>query len=137
MSYVEQLSDPNEFRRCIRDLVALATLPAMWQKYDPRQIADSAAAALLSMLHADLVFVALPGRRDALPIEIVRTGKTITPRLSAVICAAMHELSAPAVQQSLTITNPLGEGMPALPSASAETRSWWSARAIWNSRPTC
>jgi C4-dicarboxylate-specific signal transduction histidine kinase len=112
MPWVEQLSDPNELRRCIRDLVALSTLPAMWQKYDPHQIADSVAAALLSMLHADLVFTALPGRSGAPPIEIVRTGKAIAPHLSAAIGAAMRaELPAPAVQQILDIANPLGEGM--------------------------
>src|ERR1700691_5391288 len=100
MPWVEQLSDPDELRRCVRDLVALSTLPAMWLEYDPHQIADSVAAALLSMLHADLVYMSLPGRRDALPIEIVQTGKTIAPHLSADICAAMHaELSAPACAQ--------------------------------------
>ena len=115
MRWVEKLSDPKELRRCIRDLVALSTLPAMWQKLDPYQIADSVAAALLSMLHADLVYMAIPGRRDEPPSEIVRTGKTIAPDLSAAICAVMHEeLPAPAARQSWTIANPVGEGMLAL-----------------------
>ena len=66
MPWVEQLSDPDELRACIRDRVAL---PAMWQKCDPHQIADSVAAALLSMLHADVVYMRLPGRRHEPPIE--------------------------------------------------------------------
>ena len=41
MPWVEALSDLPELRRCIRDLVALSTLPAIWTSYNPRQIADS------------------------------------------------------------------------------------------------
>jgi PAS domain S-box-containing protein len=112
MPWVEQLSDPDELRRCVRDLVALSTLPAMWQKYDPHRIADSVAASLLSMLRADFVYMALPGRRDDPLIEVVRVGKTIAPDLTATIRAAVRkELPTPAFQQLLTIANPLGEGM--------------------------
>jgi signal transduction histidine kinase len=53
MPWVEKLSDPDELRRCIRDLVALSTLPAIWETYDSRQIADSVTAALFSVLHTD------------------------------------------------------------------------------------
>ena len=42
--------DSQELRHSIRDLVALSTLPAIWKAYDPQQIADSVAAALLTML---------------------------------------------------------------------------------------
>ena len=41
MPWVDELSEPQELRRCIRDLVALSTLPAIWKDYDTRQIADS------------------------------------------------------------------------------------------------
>ena len=70
-----RLADPQELRRCIRDLVALSTLPAIWKNYDPQQIADSVAAALVSMLSADFVHVALPGRRDEPIIEVTHAGK--------------------------------------------------------------
>src|SRR6267378_7443291 len=56
MQWMEQLSDPQELRRCIRDLVALSTLPALGRTYDPHQIADSVAAALMSMLDAEFVY---------------------------------------------------------------------------------
>jgi PAS domain S-box-containing protein len=112
MPWVEQLSDPDELRRCIRDLIALSTLPTLWQKYDPQQIADSVATALLSTLHADFVYMALPGGRAAPPIEVVRTDKTVAPDLSgAVVAAVRKELPAPVSQQLATIANPLGEGM--------------------------
>jgi hypothetical protein len=41
MPWVESLTDPQELRRCIRDLVALSTLPSIWTSYNPQQIADS------------------------------------------------------------------------------------------------
>jgi hypothetical protein len=77
MPWITALSDPAELRRCIRDLVALSTLPALWKSYHPHQIADSMAAALVSTLDADFVCVVLPGRRDEPAIEVIRTGKTV------------------------------------------------------------
>ncbi len=50
MPRVDTLSDPTELRRCIRDLLALSALPAILKRYDPHQIADSVAEALVSML---------------------------------------------------------------------------------------
>src|SRR3981189_1327555 len=60
----------NELRRCIRDLVALSTLPAGWQNYDMRQIGSSIVAALISMLDADFVFITLPGHDNQLITEL-------------------------------------------------------------------
>ena len=51
----EALSDPTDLRHCIRDLLALSALPAILKTYDPHQIAESVAAALLSMLDAEFV----------------------------------------------------------------------------------
>ncbi|NGX98329.1 MAG: hypothetical protein G4V63_24930, partial [Candidatus Afipia apatlaquensis] len=73
MPWVDELSEPQELRRCIRDLVALSTLPAIWKDYNSRQIADSAAAALLSMLNADVIYVSVPGLRDEPAAEVMRT----------------------------------------------------------------
>ena len=72
MPWTEPLADPNELRRCIRDLVALSTLPAGWLKYDMRQIGGSMVAALVSMLDADFVFIALPDRGDQINTELAR-----------------------------------------------------------------
>ena len=41
MLWTEPLASSDELRRCIRDLVALSTLPAGWQNYDMRQIGGS------------------------------------------------------------------------------------------------
>jgi hypothetical protein len=60
----EPHSEALELRRCIRDLVALSALPAMWKGYEPGRIAESAASALVSMLGAEFVYVGLPSERD-------------------------------------------------------------------------
>src|SRR3954469_3594044 len=73
MPRTEPLADSNELRRCIRDLVALSTLPAGWQNCDMRQIGSSIVAALISMLNADFVFIALPGQGDQLIAEVARS----------------------------------------------------------------
>jgi PAS domain S-box-containing protein len=61
MAWTESRADSSELQRCIRDLIALSTLPATWQNYDIRQIGSSIVAALISMLDADFVFITLPG----------------------------------------------------------------------------
>jgi PAS domain S-box-containing protein len=70
MPWAEPPANPNELRRCIRDLVALSALPAGWQNYDMRQIGRSIVAALISMLDADFVFIALPGEGNQLISEL-------------------------------------------------------------------
>lgn len=49
-----------ELRRCLRDLFALAMLPASWHQHDPKQTAQSLADAVLRMLDAELVYVVVP-----------------------------------------------------------------------------
>jgi PAS domain S-box-containing protein len=115
MQWMEQLSDPQELRRCIRDLVALSTLPTIWNTYDSGQISDSIAAALVSMLSADFVHVALPGWREAPGIELTRTGMGIAAEAVGAIRAALQsqQLARPTGQTAETtaeIANPWGEG---------------------------
>jgi PAS domain-containing protein len=76
MPWTEQLAHSDELRRCIRDLVALSTLPAAWQNCDIRQIGSSLVAALVSMLDADFVFMAHPGQDKQLIIEQARGNLT-------------------------------------------------------------
>jgi hypothetical protein len=78
MPWIDALVEPR-LRRCIRDLVALSTLPAMWKDHTPQQVADSVAAALLSMLNADVVCVSIPGLRDEPTVEVMRTNKAVSP----------------------------------------------------------
>jgi len=46
-------------RRCVRDLVALSSLPTMWIKAAPREIADGLAQIVVSVLDAEFAFVVL------------------------------------------------------------------------------
>src|ERR1700726_4470279 len=79
MSWTEPAPNCSELQRCIRDLVALSTLPAAWQNYDMRQIGSSIVAALVSMLDADFVFIALPGPGDQLITELARSNQQPDP----------------------------------------------------------
>src|ERR1700730_8710786 len=109
MPWVEELTDSRELRRCIRDLVALSTLPAIWKNYDPQQIADSVAAALVSMLNADFVHHALPERRAEPAIEVTRASRKLTASSLGVIRAAIRkQLPVHAAEQTLTIADPFG-----------------------------
>jgi PAS domain S-box-containing protein len=49
----------TELRRCIRDLVSLSSLPAIWIKADAGQIADSLAQLAVSILDAEFACVLL------------------------------------------------------------------------------
>jgi PAS domain S-box-containing protein len=73
------LANSEELQRCIRDLVALSTLPAAWQNCDMRQIGSSLVAALISMLGADFVFIALPGDGKWLIPELTRSNPKLDP----------------------------------------------------------
>jgi PAS domain S-box-containing protein len=107
MPWVEDISDPQELRRCVRDLVALSTLPAIWKTYTSRQIAESVAAKLVAMLRADFVHVALPSIRDQKSIEVTRSGKSMTANARREIRAAIHShTQALAREQLVTIADP-------------------------------
>jgi PAS domain S-box-containing protein len=58
-SGLENAASDAELRRCVRDLVALSSLPALWIKADARQIADSIGMLAVSILDADFACVFL------------------------------------------------------------------------------
>jgi PAS domain S-box-containing protein len=109
MPWVDELSEPSEFKHCIRDLVALSTLPAIWKDYNPRQIADSVATALFSMLNADVVYVAVPVR-DEPTVEVTRTSKGMSLGPSGRIERMVRGAWPGRCEQAFVIENPLGEG---------------------------
>jgi PAS domain S-box-containing protein len=79
MPWTEPAASFSELRHCIRDLVALSTLPAGWQNYDMRQIGASIVSALISMLDADFVFIALPGQGNQFVTELARSSPRLDP----------------------------------------------------------
>jgi PAS domain S-box-containing protein len=111
MPWVEAVSDLQQLRRCIRDLVALSTLPALWRFYGPEQIADSIAAALVSMIDADFVYVVLPGKHDEPETEVTRTGARVRAFSTADIRAALRDVQRlQSYDQPVAIPNPSGTG---------------------------
>src|ERR1700722_1719755 len=79
MPSMEPTASYSELRRCVRDLVALSTLPAGWQNYDIRQIGAGIVAALISMLDADFVFIALPDHGNQFVTELARRRPNLDP----------------------------------------------------------
>jgi signal transduction histidine kinase len=110
MPWVDQLSEPHELKRCIRDLVALSTLPAIWKDYNPRQVADSVAAALLPMLNADVVYVAVPGLRDESAVEVTRVSQAMPSGSSVRIGRMLRDAWLGRCGQVLAVDHPLGNG---------------------------
>jgi PAS domain S-box-containing protein len=53
----ESCGGERELRRCVRDLVALSSLPALWIKADPSQIAESVGLLTVSILDVDFACV--------------------------------------------------------------------------------
>lgn len=110
MPWVDELSSPQELRRCVRDLVALSTLPAIWKDYNAQQIADSVAAALLSMLNADLVYVTAPGLRDDAAANVMRTSRPVPAGSSVQIERSFRGAWSGSREQVIAIQNPFGKG---------------------------
>src|SRR5690242_21751928 len=79
----------EELRRCVRDLVALSSLPALWIKADPSQIAESVGLLAVSILDADFACVFLHDprmeavhchrRSDERPIDLARIRESYRP----------------------------------------------------------
>jgi PAS domain S-box-containing protein len=110
MPWVEKLSDLDELRRCVRDLVTLATLPAIWRNYNPQQIADSAASALLSLLNAEFIYVSLADSQDEPIVEVTRIGDKLPAGSASKIDNALRLFWLGRSGQTTSIANPSGEG---------------------------
>ena len=110
MLWTDDTSDPQDLRTYIRDLIALSALPAIWKDYQPQQIAESVAGALLAVLSADLVYVSLPSTGDHQSVEVIRVDSTITASLvnAAEIILRRREIGR--VEQETLIPDPAGEG---------------------------
>ena len=78
MPWTDPLADPDELRRCMRDVVALSMLPKTWRNYDLRQIGDSVAGAVFTMLAADFVLIILPNQNNQLT-ELLRSDSGLDP----------------------------------------------------------
>jgi C4-dicarboxylate-specific signal transduction histidine kinase len=104
----EPHSEALELRRCVRDLVALSALPAMWKGYEPGRIAESAASALVSMLGAEFVYLGLSSERDDDGVDVVKMASPVEATLLREIAAAVKlEIRDAGGRETMTIANPL------------------------------
>jgi PAS domain S-box-containing protein len=62
----------KRLQRCLKDLVSVLALPAMWSGREPAQIVDRPLDALLGMLQLDLVYVRVNDSDGGAPIEVAR-----------------------------------------------------------------
>jgi PAS domain S-box-containing protein len=113
MSSMQQIPDEAQnLRRCVRDLVALSTLPAIWGNADSPTIGRSLAAVLLHLLSVDFIYVRLDGRAGGSPAEAVRTRpRTETAARAHAIGQALEPwLRSDNTDPPPAIPSPLGEG---------------------------
>jgi signal transduction histidine kinase/ActR/RegA family two-component response regulator len=98
--------------RTLRDVVALSTLPAIWLGAEPVRIVESLAAALWTVLEADIVYLALHGDDDHGAITVAQTGRDQTaPELAASLGPQLVEWARQHDPEDLFhLANPLGAG---------------------------
>lgn len=65
----------QEAQQCLRDIVALSTLPAVWSGAHPLRIAESLAAALFATLDSEFVFIYLTPRSGGPGIAVAQTNR--------------------------------------------------------------
>jgi PAS domain S-box-containing protein len=83
---VESTAAPAPLRRCLRDIVALSTLPALWTQAEAREIAESLGDALLRVLDCNFIYVRakpLPGPVAA--IALIRAQREYTDEYLAAL----------------------------------------------------
>ena len=71
----EERPEDRELRRTMRDLVALATLPAIWIGHTPEKVAESLGDALVETLSLDLVYIQMRGSSPD-TLEVVRSRRS-------------------------------------------------------------
>jgi two-component system sensor histidine kinase/response regulator len=110
---VEHVFDETRsFHHTMRDLVALSALPAVWAGYQPRQVAEGLADALLSTLRLDLVYLRLPGQTEGQEIEVARTAErpTTAEETGDIAQALAPYLDGGTADSAPSIPNPAGNG---------------------------
>ncbi|HEY9420860.1 MAG TPA: ATP-binding protein [Thermoanaerobaculia bacterium] len=103
-------SEQAQLRRCIRDLVALSAIPAVWTGQKPADIAESLADLLLSILRIEVVYVRLSLATESDPVEAARGRLPDVARRAREIGLALAPWLR-AGEAASSVANPVGEGM--------------------------
>jgi signal transduction histidine kinase len=104
--------DSRDLRRCVRDLVALSALPAVWVSYDTGRVAESLADVLLGMLQLDFVYVCVKSHTPDEPLEVARTeeGLHIAGQAARLGRALAPWLTGQGFRPPISIRHPVGSG---------------------------
>lgn len=104
--------DIRDLRRCVRDLVALSALPAVWIGYDARRIAESLADVLVGMLRLDFIYVRVKSHTPDVPLEVARVeeGLDIAGQAHLLGKALAPWLHVTGASPLVSIDNPFGSG---------------------------
>ena len=111
---METFADEVQYlRRCIRDLVAFTTLPAIWTGRKPQMIAESLAEVLLHTLRLNIVYVRVQGSQDEDALEAARAERhpEVANQAPAIGRALAPWLTAARSDSPPSIPNPTGNGM--------------------------
>src|SRR5690242_14304097 len=97
---IPRLATEAELRGCLRDLIAISALPALWIKADDRQIATDLAQALMGILNLEFAGVSLCAAGKP-RVEIKRSredgeGSAFIDRLGGELAPGSLEISDPA-----------------------------------------
>ena len=108
----DTVDELQQLRRCIRDLVALSALPAIWRDHDARQICESLAETLVDMLHLEFVYVSVRREAGDAPIDVARAASGDASDQIAAFCNALgDQLYSRSPGTSLQMENPIGSGI--------------------------
>src|SRR5687767_5904980 len=108
---MELLADDTQaLRRCIRDLVALSTLPAVWAQSAAGDIAQDLAEVLRRMLLIELVFVRTQDATSPISRAATTRGRCDPDACRAVALALEPAMSPEAHGAVVPVQSPLGDG---------------------------
>ena len=102
--------EAHELRRLLRDLVAVSTLPAIWTRYDARQIAESITEVLVGIMGLEFAYMRLRLGIDVPPFDVARTRVRSGPDSTGLLSHALGDyLAKPLPREAVALENPLGK----------------------------
>ncbi|MCW3097303.1 MAG: putative signal transduction histidine kinase [Chthonomonadaceae bacterium] len=133
----EAAAEVVRLRRGLRDLVALAMLPAFWIGREPAQIAGSVADALLRTLRADLIYIRLKGLPGLEMIEVARASMhpTVAGQAQEIGHALAPWFSHDAAGPGISAPDPLGPGTLRLIARPLGFEGKWGDMVVCARRP--
>ena len=107
----ESPGDSEVLRRALRDMVALSVLPALWDKFAPRQLAESLVQVLQKTLQLPLIYVRLEVSPTGEVEEVATTRRPCARNEAADVGHALASvLSAGSTDTPISVPNPVGSG---------------------------